>query len=844
MRSVSTTIFIVIIIASAAPLVTADAKGTIFCTNADLDMMPANWEITDQSCVRIHLGELNPGTTLSMDIATDSAIDILLFTSNAINTYQNEQNYRSETIWESESVFELFSGEGVWHWTVPDDRPMTHWYLVLDNLAHPQDGGEGGQGGSATNVTMDIFEVVSPAFLIVDTIVRLDINDHEFVAGPFMLDAGTQISIQAETMEGAPDIFLMTETQMQAYEQAASEGGTAASRINPADLLAVTSTGSTVWTVSIQYEGVALYLLADNRAGGGGAGTNIVASTIISSLTPILDPILSDAASLDIVDIGTLVVLDAGSTPNFSNQILRFGWDTNADGIDDTVGSMINVSWSEPTNISIRLTAVSTDLRSVSIYKEIEVKDISAPLANIDVNAEIRRSFGETLVLSGDFSDNWGVAKVEWLVDGEIIESYESDFSNADRFTHIFDASYDAGNHDIILRVTDLSGMVTVDNAPLDLYDSTPPVISQTQVTTLKLIAGQSHDFSVNVSDEESGNLIYAWDFDEDGISDGTGSSIIHSFDTKGSAWVRCTITNDAGLETQVDIQIQVISDGGETSSMSIVMIAGITTGVIGLLALICFTIWRTLENRRISVLLAAAEAEELASKDVVQPSVNEQKAMWGGADSTQADAFNQITQQSQLGGLSSGMSGLPIPPSSGQATHGAQIPVAEMDPDLAELISASPPPTNDARSSSAHNLLAAFEEDDAVPREEVEVNFDDDSVPLSEGIWQPPVSEELDLPSPPLEVAEDTIPIPVPPIDTIVEKTIEKETESSPPIETETTDVLDAEQTPETEDENRTVRQSCSSCEKTFEVDMPKGVNAARTACPHCESVETVRLE
>jgi hypothetical protein len=197
-------------------------------------------------------------------------------------------------------------------------------------------------------------------------------------------------------------------------------------------------------------------------------------------------------------------VLDAGSTPNFSNQILRFGWDTNADGIDDTVGSMLNVSWSEPTNISIRLTAVSTDLRSASIYKEIEVKDISAPLANIDVNAEIRRSFGETLVLSGDFSDNWGVAKVEWLVDGEIIESYESDFSNADRFTHIFDASYDAGNHDIILRVTDLSGMVTVDNAPLDLYDSTPPVISQTQVTTLKLIAGQSHDFSVNVSDEES----------------------------------------------------------------------------------------------------------------------------------------------------------------------------------------------------------------------------------------------------------------------------------------------------------------------------------------------------
>ena len=845
MRSVSTTIFMVIILASAAPLVTADAKGTIFCTNADLDMMPANWEITDQSCVRIHLGELNPGLTLSMDITTDSAIDILLFTSNAINTYQNEQNYRSETIWESESVFELFSGEGVWHWTVPNDRPMTHWYLVLDNLAHPQDGGEGGQGGSVANVTMDISEVASPAFPIVDTIVRLDINDHEVVAGPFLLDTGTQISIQAETMEGAPDIFLMTETQMQAYEQAASEGGTAASRINSADLLAVTSTGSTVWTVSNQYAGVALYLLADNRAGGGGAGTNIVASTIISSLTPILDPILSDAASLDIVDVGALVALDAGSTPNLSNQILRFGWDTNEDGIDDTIGSMVNVSWLEPTNISIRLTAVSTDLRSASIYKEIEVKDISAPLANIDVSAEIRRSFGETLVLSGDFSDNWGVAKVEWLVDGAIIESYESDFSNADRFTHIFDASYDAGSHIIKLRVTDLSGMISEDDAPLDLYDSTPPVVSQTQVTTLKLIAGQSHDFSVNVTDEESGKLIYAWDFDEDGISDGTGASIIHSFGTKGSTWVRCIITNDAGLEAQVDIQIQVISEGDETSSMGIAMIVGITVGVIGLLALIGFTIWRTLENRRISVLLATAEAEEAASKEVAQPSVNEQKAMWGGADSTQASAFNETAQQSQFGGLASGMSGLPIPPSSGQATHDTQAPVAEIDPDLAELLSSSPPPTSDAKSSPANELLAAFEEGDAVAREEVEVNYDDESVPQSEGIWQPPASNEKNLPSPPIqEEEEETIPIPVPPIDTIAENIIEKETESSPSIETETSDISDADQTPETESENRTVRQSCSSCEKMFEVDMPEGVNAARTACPHCASIETIRLE
>jgi len=131
------------------------------------------------------------------------------------------------------------------------------------------------------------------------------------------------------------------------------------------------------------------------------------------------------------------------------------------------------------------------------------------------------------------------------------------------------------------------------------------------------------------------------------------------------------------------------------------------------------------------------------------------------------------------------------------------------------------------------------------VAREEVEVNYDDESVPQSEGIWQPPASNEKNLPSPPIqEEEEETIPIPVPPIDTIAENIIEKETESSPSIETETSDISDADQTPETESENRTVRQSCSSCEKMFEVDMPEGVNAARTACPHCASIETIRLE
>ena len=103
-------------------------------------------------------------------------------------------------IWEEDSVFESFSGQGSWHWTVPDEGLSTRWYFVNDYLAHPQDNGQGAQGGSVAYVEMNVEQVVSPAFSLIDTIVRLDTNDHVIVAGPFSLDEGTQLSVDVTTM--------------------------------------------------------------------------------------------------------------------------------------------------------------------------------------------------------------------------------------------------------------------------------------------------------------------------------------------------------------------------------------------------------------------------------------------------------------------------------------------------------------------------------------------------------------------------------------------------------------------------------------------------------------------
>ena len=230
MRRASATLLIAVLLLSSAPVAQADSKGVISCTNADQSMMPASWDAADQSCVRVDLGELEPGEILSFDLTTNSNIDILMFSVNSISVYQNEQVYRSDSIWERNSVFEDFNGTGSWHWTVPDDRETTRWYLVLDNLAHPQDGGGGAQGGSMASISLDSATVTAGPFTLADTIVRLDPGEHSVLHGPFVVDAGTQVRMEANTMEGAPDVFLMTSSQVALYEQ----GGTAASRVEGA----------------------------------------------------------------------------------------------------------------------------------------------------------------------------------------------------------------------------------------------------------------------------------------------------------------------------------------------------------------------------------------------------------------------------------------------------------------------------------------------------------------------------------------------------------------------------------------------------------------------------------
>ena len=794
MRRASATLLIALLLVSSAPLAHADSKGVISCINADLSMMPANWDADDQSCVRVNLGELEPGEILSFDLTTDSNIDILMFSVNSISVYQNEQAYRSDAIWERNSVFEDYNGTGSWHWTVPDDREMTRWYLVLDNLAHPQDDGGGAQGGSIASVSLDSGMVTPGPFTLADTIVRLDPGEHAVLHGPFVVDAGTQVRMDANTMEGAPDVFLMTYSQMALYEQ----GGTAAGRVEGTDMLLITQERDMVWMATETYEGEDLYLMVDNRAGpaGGGAGTEGIAVTVTLSLIPVLEPVISGNGPLETINVGDIVTLDATQTPNNSGQIPESGfhWDTNGDGVDDTVGSSVNVSWSNPTNVTIRLTVVAIDARSASSYQTIEIADISEPEVSIGVSAILERTYGDDVVLSGQVSDNWGIATIEWLVDDVLIRTNSGSDEGATVFSHTFNSSYAAGSHTVTLRATDNSGMEAEDTATITLYDSTPPVIGihQEEVT---LQIGQTFRFEANVSDAESNNLLFSWDFDDSFDSDsdgdprndddGFGDSVLWSYNASGPMTVVCQIENDAGLVAEFEVLVNVLS-GSEGDGMDLMQLGLMAAGALVVVIMIGLLVWRSMSNRRLAMMIAEDDQPDQAASAV--PSIDEQKAMWGGAEP--AVQTEQPAQQ-VFGDISSGMSGSTL----GISTAMGEPEGEELDPDIAALLQSSSE-SKHSGPSAANELLSEFDDDDSVEREDIDFSHESETEETV-STWTPG----------------------------------ENEAEVFQPDESE----------PEPD---RKVRQSCSSCDKKFEVELPPGVDAARTACPHCGSIESVSLD
>ena len=748
----------ILILCLSVPTVNATESRETNCISGS-----SSWSLQDQECAVFALGSIVPGDVHSIQFQTDNEIDILIFSQAGFAVYSNDQSYRTSNVWDEKGTIESLNGSAEWRWTAPIDKSQTNWYLVIDNLDHPQDDDQGANGGYSASGSITIESATVRAWTLHDMMWSLNVGEGVNIAGPFSFREGTQVLIEAFEIDGSPDIFFMTNQQKDLYLQDYSNDF----RISDTDILSVSSSSSRSWLVPAVHADQELYLMVDNTASptGGGTGSTPARLGVVLSILPILDAVISSSDGLLQVDVGEIISLSTSSTPNDWNQVDPDGFSwlyPEADCSTSTTGNSVSLCWTTEGQRTVEVTITSTDGRTDTESVTVNVIDSTPPSSQILVSGEIERGVGESFTITGQSSDNGGIAKEEWLVDGSIVQT-ENQSSTS--LTYSFDSALDIGNHIITLRVYDLSGLTSESNVTVQVLDTTSPITSP--ITGSKIInPGESVTFSITANDPESSILKYEWDIDgsvdsnSNGISDDdvdfNGSSITISYDTGGSRIVSCVVTNEAGSSTIERFTVTVLTPQTEeaSGSTSLAMIAIIILVIILILFAVVAFVWQRSTARRAAEIIAEQEAEN--SEQVAPPTIEEQSQMYA---SRRSNDFESIA----------GMSSSEI----------QRTPRVESNSEV----------LNDLFSEEEDQKMPE-EQPKSIERDEVKTTS---SSPSSLGIEIPNLSNSSSVEEPTTELA-------------------------------------------------RTIKSSCSTCNQSFEVDLPSGVSSGKTACPHCGSIEFVQ--
>tara|TARA_B100002052_G_scaffold298548_1_gene332400 strand:+ start:165 stop:2438 length:2274 start_codon:yes stop_codon:yes gene_type:complete len=747
----------ILILSLVIPTVNATESRETDCISGS-----SSWSLQDQECAVFALGSIVPGDVHSIQFQTDNEVDVLIFSQAGLSVYSNDQSYRTSNVWDEKGTLESLNGTAEWRWTAPVNKSQTNWYLVIDNLDHPQDDDQGSNGGYSATGSITIEEASIRSWTLHDMLWSIDAGEGTNIAGPFSFREGTQILIEAFEIEGSPDVFFMTNQQKDLYLQDYSNDF----RISDTDILSISSSSSRSWLVPAVHADQDLYLMLDNTASptGGGAGSADARLGVVLSILPILDAEISSSDDLLQVDVGQEISLSTLTTPNDWNQLdpAGFSWFfPEADCSTSTTGNSVSLCWTTEGPRTVEVTITSTDGRTDTESVDVIVIDSTPPTSQILVSGDIQRGVGESFTISGQSSDNGEVAKEEWLVDGVIVQTRNQSGTS---LTYSFDSSTNIGNRVITLRVYDLSGLTSESNITVQISDTTAPItssISGTQVVN----PGESVTFSISANDAESSNLTYEWDIDgsidsdSNGISDDdvdlVGTSISTSYDTGGSRFVTCVVTNEAGLTSIETFTVTILNPQVEdtSSSISFAMIGIIILIAMLILLLIGAFLWQRSTSRRVAEIIAEQEAEK--PEQAPPLTVEEQSQMFA---SRRSNDFESIA-------------GMP----SSEIQRTSSIESSEVLDDLfSEEVEQNIPE----------------EQSQSVQRDDVKTSS---SPPSTLGIEIPNMSKSPSVEEPIKELA-------------------------------------------------KTIRTNCSSCNESFEVDLPSGVNSGKTACPHCGSIEFVQ--
>ncbi len=511
-------VLVLMLCVSFAPLASStSARAAPSCSSESATTFASQVPVDDGECVELTLGLLTPGDVYEITILViDDALDVLVFDDAGLQPYLLGQSYRSA--YQQVPSTEFANGSYEFHWKVPLSISEKSWTIVVDNLAHDGDQGNGDQGGDLGRVSISVTKLNDGQWTSYHDLVGIIPNGYLTLleGDDLRLEEGTAVSVTAWSLEGFGDVYLQTESMNANY--LAGQSNVA---LTGASLLGVDGTASFNWIVSAAFANQPLKLILDNTndPDGQGDGSSNLRITIRVELVPVMRA--SFVAENQTVELDTLLNFDASSSPNNLQQIAQYVWDFDAsvdsnndgDAINDVdaVGVSASNLWTTPGEKTVTLT-VSGQLGFDRIQTNITVLDVTDPIARItgsstSIAGGFRIEHGETITLScATSTDNHQVAACSWSLDGS---------PYGQQTIASFNWS-DIGIHEVGLIVLDPSGNSQSTSAQILVTDSSVPSIDQPlfEAFSNQAVEGEVTSFFITASDNYDTNtdMRFHWD--------------------------------------------------------------------------------------------------------------------------------------------------------------------------------------------------------------------------------------------------------------------------------------------------------------------------------------------
>ena len=611
MRCTALAAFLVLLLLMPAVSSQTSGRDAPNCLERDIDQLLNSISVDSGVCVKVDLGTLQPGDVYDVSVSIiNDEIDLLFFDQNQILTYDAGQSYRSQynQIISTESAL----GGYDFHWKIPSSLNPKTWYMVLDNLAHDGDNGQGDQGGLTSQVGVTFSKIEESYWTPYHDVIAVDANDFTtLLSGDALkLDAGTTVVVTAWALEGEADIYLQTRAMHDLYVS----GEVGQLFIQDLDLQSVIDSDSDSWTVPQELDGEELLVIVDNTDSpvGGGIGDSDIRISVRVELAPVINPIIN-AINNGSTTIGQTLSLDANDSPNKIGQISTLSWDfddsidVDQDGIftndNEAQGFEVEAIWTTIGTKIVTLTTTSPNSQISITNYSIEVSDIVAPNPVISSSAELftggwKTSINqETAFSCSSSTDDDIIASCLW--------EWGSVFSDTNSSTSI--TWPNIGTYQVNLTVVDNSGNSATTTAIVVVDDSSIPSLNQQSIEQLpsSTIEGESLTLSIDAIDayDQSYQLVYHWDLNPSSDSDANGdptddpdyigSSVDVEFDQGGRKDIVVTVFDQSGNSDSHAFSINVDNAAEPTSAVGLVMVA-MFVGVITIsVAMIGFRRWQ-----------------------------------------------------------------------------------------------------------------------------------------------------------------------------------------------------------------------------------------------------------